>query len=84
MTNIVGCRRVDYVSRRSNQPVRGYSFFLTEKQEGVIGLATYDVFLSDERSGDFLSHFKQLDDCLGIEVAVTFNRYGRPENIAIV
>ena len=84
MAKIVGCRRVDYVSRRTSNPVKGYSFFMTEGREGIVGEAAFDCFLSDERASDFMGQFKTLPDVVGLEVDIRYDRFGHPTELTLI
>lgn len=44
---VLGTQPVDYVSRRSNQPVKGYTLFVAHKDSQVDGYAVSNVFISD-------------------------------------
>ncbi len=44
---VLGTQLVDYVSKKSNQPVKGYTLFVSHKDSQVDGYAVSNVFISD-------------------------------------
>lgn len=84
---IVGLRRVDYVSKKTNLPVKGYTFNCTypydETKKDECGLATEEIFINDDKLQKFLSYFTSLNEMLDIDVNVFYNRFGRVETIEV-
>lgn len=72
---VIGVKNVDYVSRRSGRPVKGYSLYLTYERNDVDGLACEDVYVSTERINDV--------PYVGDLCSVYYNRYGSVESVVI-
>lgn len=69
---VIGKEAVDYVSRKTNQPVKGITLYCTEPREGVNGLAVERIFISARSS--------MYGDCMALpldtDIMVAYNRYG--------
>ena len=82
MAKIIGVKRLDY-QNKSNRHVQGYSFHLSEPQRGVVGESVFNVFLSDASASDFVSLFSCLEECIGQEVVISYNRFGSADRISL-
>ena len=65
---VVGKEYIDYVSKKTNKQVKGYTLHLTIEKEKCEGVAVLSVFVSDE-----LASFVELND----EVELYYNQYGK-------
>lgn len=74
---IVGKQNVDYVSRKTNQPVVGVTLHCVCKNDRVNGEAVETLFVSAKSP--------MYEQCiafpLGTEITVSYNRYGSVETI---
>lgn len=74
---IVGKQDVDYVSKKTNQPVTGVTLHCVGKSERVNGECVETIFVSGKSP-----MFQQcVNFPLGTEIAVSYNRYGSVETI---
>ena len=73
---VVGFRRYDFKDERGNQR-RGYNIYLTGSQDGVEGIVTEKVSLTDDKLDGYVP---QLDDV----VRVGFDRYQRASFVVLV
>lgn len=85
---IVGVRRVNYVSKKTNKEVKGYSFNCTypydEDEETSVGYGVLEVFMNDDNVSSFMSNFETLDEICGTNVDILYNRFGRVDRMVIV
>lgn len=47
LAKVLGTQNVDYVSKRTGQPVKGMTFHVSHKDQQVRGEAVSNVFVSD-------------------------------------
>ena len=67
----IGCKYVEYVSKKTNQLVRGYEVYFVEEQNNVCGLACVKSWISVSIYDSF---FKDLPfDSI---VILSYNRFG--------
>lgn len=77
---IVGKQKVDYVSKKSGQPVRGLTLHVVGIHNDVEGKAVETLFVS-ERS----EIFKGVAEMpLGTEIRCSYNRWGNIESVVEV
>lgn len=84
---ILGYKRVDYTSKKTGNPVLGYSLFYGAEnpKENVIGLETGDMFMNDERIKGVMSKLggdeKKLVNAV---VEITYNKRGQVDDVTLV
>lgn len=75
MYEVTGIKKVDYVSKKTGRPVKGYTLWLSYERQDVDGFACDEVYVSIER----ISEVPQLGDL----VNVYYNRFGSVESVVI-
>ena len=65
---VVGKENIDYVSKKTNKQVKGYTLHLTIEKEKCEGVAVLSVFVSDE-----VGSLVEVND----EVELYYNQYGK-------
>ena len=75
MYEIVGIKKVDYVSKKTGRPVQGFSLFVQYERKDVDGVACEEVYVSNER----ISEVPQIGDFCD----VYYNRFGSVESVVI-
>ena len=76
---VLGVQSVDYVSRRTGQPVKGVSFHIAYKDNNVRGEAVSDVFVSDN-----LGISGVMDIAPGDNIDVEYNNRGYVCGLAVL
>ena len=76
---VLGIQSVDYVSRRTGQPVKGVTLHVSHKDQQVIGDAVSNVFISDNLGIAGLSNIS-----VGVNVDVEYNSRGYVCGLAIL
>lgn len=76
MIKVIGIRRLDYTNK-DGRAVKGYSFYLSEEVDKVIGVTAFNSFLSDEAMQPLLNVVGSVEKLLGMSVDLSYNRYGR-------
>lgn len=74
----VGYRYVDYISK-SGKPVKGYSIYLTEERQHIVGEAAFDCWISVE---SFENYFSSLS--IGEKISLSYDRYGHVVSCTVV
>lgn len=82
MAKVVGIERVDYTSKKTNEPVLGYSIHLEDLEERVEGYAVRKEYVSDKLLPKVLGNFDP-EELLGRDVVVVYNRFGSVERINV-
>ena len=77
MKKVVGKQTVDYVSKKTGQPVKGVTLHLTYPDDRIIGLGTESVFVSAKSTCYSVVMCLELGD----DVDLFYNRYGSVEDI---
>lgn len=80
---IIGIERVDYVSKKTGNPVKGYTFYCVgDRSEIVGGQFCESYFVSDDNCRSLLSTVDgKLDKLIGVDVRPYRNRYGNVEQL---
>lgn len=79
---IVGIERVDYVSKKTNNPVKGYTFYCVGEKQIIGGCFTESYFINDENLRSLLATVKdKIEDLIGVEVRPYRNRFGNVEQL---
>lgn len=77
---LVGKQAVDYVSKKTNNPVTGVSLHVVGEDSRVEGMAVETIFVSTKSE-------KMYDDAmkcpLGCEIEVSYNRWGSADSIHV-
>lgn len=77
---LVGKQNVDYISKKTNQPVVGVSLHVVGEDSRVEGMAVETIFVSKKSEGMY-------DDALkfpiGAEVNVSYNRWGNADTVTL-
>ncbi len=76
---VLGIQSVDYVSRRTGQPVKGITLHVSHKDQQVTGDAVCNVFVSDNLGIAGLSNI-----AVGVNVDVEYNNRGYVCGLAIL
>ena len=74
---IVGKQDVDYVSKKTNNPVQGVTLHCVGKSDRVKGEAVETICISAKSP----MYQQCMEYPLGTEVTVSYNRYGSVETI---
>lgn len=77
---IVGKQMVDYVSKKTGQPVTGVTLHLTGLSNRVEGLECETVFISSKSP----MYAQCMEYPLESEVSLSYNRYGSVDTISII
>lgn len=80
-TKIMGYKRLDYVSKKTGNPVKGYSLYFAGPADGVQGEEVFNLFLGDDVFAPVVAAYPVLTDIVGKEVTVMYNRFGHPVRI---
>lgn len=80
MKRLVGREPVDYVSKKTNNPVKGVSLHTVGTSSRVEGEFVETLFIS-EKSGLYDSVMKAP---LGSEIRPSYNRFGSVEDLEII
>lgn len=78
---IVGKQKVDYVSKKSGEPVKGISLHCVGSNNNVEGKSVETVFIS-ARSQEMYDKVCKLP--VGAKVAISYNKYRAVENIQVI
>lgn len=78
---IVGKQKVDYVSKKTNQPVVGITLHCVSNtnDERFEGMQTETIFISNKSP----MHEQCLAFPIGSEISVMYNRYGSVESVLL-
>lgn len=76
---VVGTQLVNYISKRSGEPVKGVNLFVTCKDPQVNGELADKIFISDRLGIDGLFSLP-----LGCTVDVQYNNYGHAVGVDFV
>lgn len=77
MLKIVGKQNVDYVSRKTNNPVTGVTLHCVGKSGRVMGEAVETLFVSTKSP----MYEQCMNYPIGTEIEVSYNRFGSVETI---
>lgn len=76
---LVGKQDVDYVSKKTNQPVTGVSLHTVGEDSRVNGMGVETIFVSKKSA--------MYDDVMampiGSEISITYNRWGSADTITL-
>lgn len=75
---VLGIQPVDYVSRKTNKQVKGNTLHVAYPREGVSGMATETVFISDRSQIDLSG----ID--VGGKVNFSYNRWGSVDSVTVL
>lgn len=77
-----GFERADFTIKESGERITGYNVYLTRQiaNDRGRGHATERVYLTDRKIEE---NEIKLEDLLGKEVIVSYNRYGKPQTITL-
>lgn len=75
---IVGVRRVEYTSKKSGLPVKGYEIHTEEQRKDVTGVATDRIFVGEDKAKNcgFMPQ-------VGQEIEIAYNRYGSVQSVEV-
>lgn len=76
MSKLVGFEGKSFTFE-DGKSVNGFYIFVEEERKGVTGIATDRVFISDNKMNGYIP-------VLGDEVMISFNRWGKPQEIRLV
>ena len=72
---VIGKEFLDYLSKKTNKQVKGYSLHLTYEKDNCEGLATITEFVSEEMGRDV-----KISD----QVELLYNKYGKVNKIVVI
>ena len=75
-----GIQLVDYISKKTGNPVKGVTLFCSHKEQGVDGEMTEDVFVSDSLDCARTAYFLKP----GILIDVEYNRRGYVADLRVL
>ena len=80
---IIGIERVDYVSRKNNRPVKGYTFYCIGVKSAIIGGSFCDnYFVNDDNVKSLLDTVNgDISALIGVEVRPYRNKFGDVEQL---
>lgn len=74
---IIGVQRVDYTSKKSGRPVKGWRVYYSEPRDGVVGVRCDSEFVSEDAGAAFFALFGyNLSDCIGVSADFVYRRFG--------
>lgn len=79
MYKVVGIKRLNYVSKKTNRPVAGIQLFVLFEQEGVQGHQADTIFVSNTSP----CYSKAELVVVGDQVNIYYNRWGSVEGLEI-
>lgn len=82
---IVGIERVDYKSKKTDRQVTGFRFHCVEDRQSLIGgVAVDQIFVgSDKAAGVVKLVDGILDQLIGRDIRIYYNRYGGVEDVEL-
>lgn len=86
MAKIIGIEYVDYVSKKTNKQVSGYRVHMTAPIGPANGEGEFcdSAFFNSVAAQSFFSAYPVLEDLIGKEARVIYNRFGRPEELMLL
>ncbi|MDO4279637.1 MAG: hypothetical protein Q4C69_12485 [Lachnoclostridium edouardi] len=75
---VLGVEKVDYISKRTGEPVKGIALHSVYKDTNVLGETVERIFVSDRMDIAAVSEVKP-----GITVDINYNRRGSVDSVAI-
>lgn len=74
---IIGVQRIDYTSKKSGRPVKGWRVYYSEPRDGVVGVRCDSEFVSEDAGAAFFGLFgSNLSECIGLSIEFLYRRYG--------
>lgn len=82
---IVGIERVDYKSKKTDRQVTGFRFHCVEDRPSLVGgVAVDQIFVgSDKAAGVVKAVGGVLDQLIGRDIRIYYNRYGGVEDLEL-
>lgn len=86
MAKIIGVEVVNYVSKKTNKEVSGYRVHMTNPIDPANGEGDMceSAFLNSVAAQSILAVCPVLEDLIGHEVRVIYNRYGRVDELMLL
>lgn len=86
MAKVIGVEVVNYVSKKTNKEVSGYRVHLTTPIDPATGCGDMveSCFLNSVAAQPMLAVCPVIDDLIGQDVRVIYNRYGRVDELMII
>lgn len=80
---IIGIQRVDYISKKTNRPVKGYNFYVTESINEISGFGdkSEKIYVSETCVSDIPDIYS--NDYIGCDVDFTYNKFGNVTGIIL-
>lgn len=75
MYEIIGIKDVDYISKRTNKPVVGFSLWVKYERKDVEGVCVDNIYVPVERISD--------KPTLGDFVDIYYNKFGSVESVVV-
>lgn len=76
---VLGKQRIDYVSKKTNNPVNGISLHVCGEDSRVEGMSVETIYISDKSP----MYNDVASIALGSEIVVSYNRWGNVESVAL-
>lgn len=76
---IVGKQNIDYVSKKTNQPVSGVSLHCVGENSRVEGMGVETIFVSAKSP----MYDQVMKFPLGSEITISYNRWGSADTISL-
>lgn len=73
MVSVIGLKVVNFTAADS-RVIKGRKIFVAFESNGVEGMETDSIFLSDDKFGD-------VEIVVGLDYKVSYNRYGKVETL---
>lgn len=73
MFSVIGLRKVNFTAN-DGKIIKGRRIYVAFESNGVEGMETDSIFLSDEKFGE-------VDIVVGLDYKVSYNRYGKVETL---
>lgn len=80
MKKVIGKEKVDYVSKKTGEPVKGMTLYLSYSDDRIVGVGSEKAFVSEKSEGFTVA----CDVSLGQDVNVYYNRFGSVEAVVPV
>lgn len=74
---IIGIERIDYISKKTKLPVRGYTFHCVgDKSSNIGGKFCESYFINDDNVKSLMGTVEEAEELLGVDIRPYYNRYG--------
>jgi len=74
---IIGYQHSNFTVKDTGAKISGYILYLSEARDGVTGVATERIFLSNNRIGNYVPN-------LNDNIRIYWNKYGKVDSIDLI